>query len=279
MIIRRNYFNLSLIQEWISSFMIGKKEERSMDTKEKKSLRTFGLVLYMLGALVGFLLLTMSVWGDVEASTFGAALKSDESLNTLSCPVFIAKDEVGVISAVIENGTDRDASPMVRSRITSGFVTLVDEQNLTVDIPAGGAQEITWNVSMDNAAYGRLILARFYQFSNFSIPSRQGFCGIVVLPFTGVTGQQVFVGGFVLSMLLVAAGISLFTPKNILRVDNMNAQNKRLRSIIRSFIFLGTYFLVATLLSLTGDLLLGVALMLLAVVSAISVFAFALSSN
>lgn len=250
-----------------------------MDMNDKKILRTFGLVLYMLGAIIGFLLLTMSVWGDVEASTFSAALSSDEPLDTLNCPVFIAKDEVGVISAVIENGTDRDASPMVRSRITSGFVTLVDEQNQTVDIPAGESREVSWNVSLDNAAYGRLILARFYQFSNFSVPSRQGFCGIVVLPFSGLTGQQVFVGGFVLSMLLVAAGISLFTPKNILRVDSLNAQHKRLRSVIQAFIFLGTYFLVATLLSLIGDLLLGVTLMLLAIVSTIAVFTFAISSN
>ena len=97
--------------------MIGKKEESCMDMNDKKILRTFGLVLYMLGAIIGFLLLTMSVWGDVEASTFSAALSSDEPLDTLNCPVFIAKDEVGVISAVIENGTDRDASPMVRSRV------------------------------------------------------------------------------------------------------------------------------------------------------------------
>jgi hypothetical protein len=49
--------------------------------------------------------------------------------------------------------------------------------------------------------------------------------------------------------------------------------------MIRSFIFLGTYFLVATLLSLIGKFMFGVALMLFATISAIAVFAIALSSN
>jgi len=259
--------------------MIEKKEEKCMDAKDKKPLRVIGFVLYLVGAAAGFLLLTMSVWGDLEAGSFGVPLKADEKLSSLNCPVFVTMDEVGVISAVIENRTDRDAAPLMRSTITFGFVTLVDEQNRRVEVPAGESREVSWNVSLENAAYGRLILARFYQFSNFSVPSRAGSCGIVVLPFSGPTGQQVFIGSFVLSMIFVTVGISLYTPKNILRVDSTNPQHKRLRSMIRSFIFLATYFLVATLISLIGNFLFGVGLMLLAVISTIVVFSFALTSN
>jgi hypothetical protein len=250
-----------------------------MNIEDKKPVRTFGFVLYLIGAFLGFFLLTMSVWGDLEAGTFGIPLRSDEKLNTLNCPVFITKDEVGVISAVIENPTDRDSSPLIRSTITFGFVTLVDEQDQRVDVPAGESRKVSWNVTLENAAYGRLILARFYQLRHYSVPSREGSCGIVVLPFTGPTGQQVFTGSFVSSMVLIAVGISLFAPKNILRVDSLNPQHKRLRSMIRSFIFLGTYFLVATLLSLIGNFLFGVALMVFAAISTIAVFAFALTSN
>ena len=250
-----------------------------MNIKDKKPVRTFGLMLYLLGAVVGFLLLTMSVWGDLEAGSFGATLRSEEKLNTLNCPIFITKDEIGMISAVFENRTDRDAAPLVRSTITFGFVTLVDEQEQRVEIPAGESSQMNWYVSQDNAAYGRLILAHIYQLSNRSVPSRQASCGIVVLPFSGPTGQQVFVGSFVSSMIFITVGIGLFAPKDILQVESMNAEKKRLRSMIRSFIFLGTYFLVATLLSLVGNFMLGIVLMAFAGISAIAVFAIALSSN
>jgi hypothetical protein len=250
-----------------------------MKSSNKQLTRTIGLFLYLTGVLLGFVLLALSVWGDIEASTFGVRIRSDERLSTLKCPVFITKDEVGMISAVIENPTDRDVTPLVRSTITFGFVTLVDEIDQKIEIPAGGSKEVAWKVSEANAAYRRLILTHIYQLSNYSVPSRQGSCGIVVLPFVGPTGQQVFNASFVISMVLVAVGIALYSPKNILRIDSMNGQKKRSRTVVRSYLFLGAYLLIATLLSLVGIWLLSIFLMLFAIVSVIAVFSYAVSSN
>lgn len=250
-----------------------------MSSEEKKLLRAPGLILYLAGAVLAFTLLTLSVWGEVEASTFGAAQRSDERLRTLNCPVLITRDEIGVISAVFENPSEKDANPLVRSTITMGFVTLVDQQNQRVSIPAGGSQELTWEVTRENAAYNSLILARFYQLRNFGVPSRQEACGIVVLPISGLTGQQVFIGAFTASIVLMAVGLMLYTPKGVLTYDLQNARHQRLRAVIRSFIFLGAYFLVAVLVSLLGNWLLSIILMVFAIVSTIGVFAFALSSD
>lgn len=233
----------------------------------------------MIGAVIGFALLALSIWGDIEAGSFGVSIRSDERLTSMNCPVFITRDEIGTISAEIENTTDRDVNPLVRSTITFGYVTLVDEQDRRVEIPAGESEELVWEVSSSNAAYDSLILAHIYQLSNYSLPSRQESCGIVVLPFSTFTGQQVFIGSFLISLVLMAVGIAWYSPKGILRGDSKNGQKKHLRSTIRSLIFLGAYFLIATLISLVNIWLLSVLLMLFAVVSTIVVFTFALSSN
>jgi hypothetical protein len=250
-----------------------------MNSNIKKPTRTLGLILYLAGAVLGLVLLALLVWGDIEASTFGSAQSSDEKFKILNCPVFITKDEVGEISLVIDNPTDRDVTPLLRSTITFKFVTLVDEQEQRLSIPAGGSQTVTWQVTRENAAYGSVILARFYQLSNYSLPSREEFCGIVVLPFSGLTGQQAFIASFFLSLILVAVGIALYAPKGILRFDSQNLETKRLRTTIRAYIFLGAYFLVAVLLTLVVNPLIQILLMVFAVVSAVAVFSFAASAH
>lgn len=259
--------------------MIMEEIERLMRSKENQFTHKTGLLVYLAGAFVGFVLLALSVWGEIEASTFGVALSSDERLSSLNCPVFMTRDEVGEISAVFENPTDRDVNPLVRSTITFGFVTLVDERDQRLAIPAGGASELTWEVARENAAYDRLILAHFYQLRNYALPSRQASCGIVVLPVSGLSGDQIFAASFVTSLVLMAAGIWLYAPKGILRYSMLNANQRRQSLVIRAYIFLGTYFLAATLFSLIVTWLVHVLLMVFAIVSILGVFSYALSSR
>ncbi len=247
--------------------------------KTRKTTQILGLVLYLLGAALAFTMLALSVWGDIEASTFSAALSAEEPLRSLNCPVLITRDETGIISATIDNPTDREVSPNVRARITMGFVTLYNEENTTVPIPPYSSQRVAWEVTAENAAFGQLILARIYQFQNFAVPSRQAGCGIVVLPFTGPPGQQIFYGSLVLSAVIMTAGLGLYRGRLLEGSPRNSAQNNRLRRIIRAFIFLGAYLLGATLLSIIGDTLLSIGLMVFAVVSVIVVFSFATISN
>ena len=247
--------------------------------KKNKNTRFIGLILYFIGASLGFFILSMSVWGDIEANTFDAALRGEEPLRSLSCPVFITKGETGSISAVFKNSSDREANPNVRMRITQGFVTLYTEYLDPVVIPAHGATQMEWKVTEDNAAFHRLILARVYQFANFGVPSRSYSCGIVLLPISGITGGQVFYGGLAVSVVVLFIGLSLYRPTTEDLRERASMTFVRKQRVYRAFVYMGAYFIGAALLTLVGDWLLSIVLMVMAVVSAIGVLSFAASSQ
>lgn len=243
-----------------------------MKSKPNSALRFIGVILYITGILAGSALVALSAWGDIEASTFDAALQTDETLRSLECPVFIGKEENSVIAAEIDNTTERDVSPVVRARITQGYVTLVREHRGKVEIPQGESARIEWDITAEDAAYRQLILARVYQFSNYSLPSRQSTCGVVVVPIPGLTGQQFYILLFVSALVLSAVGLFLWIPN---RGKNEDLGGRKLRA----YIYLAAYLLVASLLNLWGNWLLSVGLVVLAFLSLIAVASFALLEN
>ncbi len=231
-------------------------------------LSSFGTILYLIGVAIGLVLLFITVWGDIEASTFDAALHTDEGLSSLKCPVVITSAETGIISVTVENPLEKEIDPVVRARFTMGFVTLMMEDRVKLQIPPGEKETLTWKVTQEDAAYRRLILARVYQFANKSLQARQGACGIVVLPITGLTGQQLMMSAFAASLVAMAAGLWLWISK---RED----ESKYTITLTKGFIFLGTYLLLATLLALGNSFLLGTFLIVFAIISTIAVFSFA----
>lgn len=243
-----------------------------MKNKPNTALRVIGITLYIVGIAAAAALAALSAWGDIEASTFDAALQTDETLSTLDCPVFIGQEEDGVITAEIINTADRDVSPLVRARITQGFVTLVREERARVEIPQGQSGTVEWEISEEDAAYRRLILARVYQFSNYSLPSRQATCGVVVVPVPGLNGQQFYIGLFALGLAASSVGLLLWAPNS---ADEPNAAKKKLRA----YIYLAGLLLITSLLNLIGNWLISVILLVLGFVSIIAVASFAFIGN
>jgi hypothetical protein len=244
-------------------------KNEDMRTKPNDTLRIIGITIYLVGILSGITLTALSAWGDIEASTFDAALQTNETLDTLECPVFIGKEERGVITAEIVNTAGRDVAPVVRARITQGYTTLVREERDKIEIAAGQSAHLSWEVTAEDAAYQQFILARIYQFANYSLPSRQSTCGIMVVPLSGLTGQQFFILLFASNLIFSTIGLVLYTPKTT--ADSVTAKKK-----MRAFIFLGVYLLVAPLLNLLGNWLLSGALVVFAFLSLIVVISYSL---
>lgn len=237
-----------------------------------------GLLIYLVGAVMALALLTLVIWPDIEASSFDTAIRADKQLQSLHCPVFITRDEIGTISITVDNPTDREVNPTVRARVTKGYRTFVQEFRQKVVVPAGGSETVSWEVDRKDAAYDRsMILGRFYQMRNYSLPSRSSSCGIYVLPFSGPSGQQVLIGTFVTSLVLMVLGLLLQLPKDrkALRRSNIES-SKRQRTRLQAFAYLGALFLVGTLLALIGNWLLSLVLAILAATSAIGVISYAL---
>ena len=163
---------------------------------------------YALGVLLGLWLFGLTVWSDFEASLYDAVIRGDENLEALECPVLIAPWETGTITATLTNPLDRDIDPRVRAHITAGFVTLMEEEVVTVELAPGETANLGWQVTAEDAAFGGLlILTRVYMFRNHGLPSRDASCGILVLDALELSGRQIYNLSFVGSILLMLIGL------------------------------------------------------------------------
>jgi len=248
-----------------------------MDEKPNYLKPITGFLIYLTGAILALVLLTLIIWPDIEASTFDSAIGADTQLRSLRCPALMTKDEIGTISVSVNNPSDREVNPMVRARITKGYVTFVQEYREKVVVPPGGSESVEWQVSRKDAAYNRMIMGRFSQFRNYSLPSRTSTCGIYVLPFSGPSGQQLVIGTFTASLVLMSLGLFLMLPKNRQKLMRSNQKTHiRQRNRLKAFAYLGGLFLVGTLLALIGNWLLSAMLAILVATSIIAVVSYAL---
>ena len=250
-----------------------------METGSKLFRRIGGFLIYLTGIVLAIGLFVLIILPDIEASTFSAAVRADERLKSLHCPAFLTRDEIGTISITVDNPSDREVNPNIRARFTQGFVTLVQEYNEKVTVPAGRSRDVEWEVDREDAAYNQMILGRIYQMSNYSLPSRTATCGIYVLPISGPSGQQVLIGTFAASFTLMALGLYLQTPKDFLGSNQSKIRSKTQRKKLQAFAYLGVLLLVEILLALTGNWLLDAGLAVLAATSIIGVASYSLISR
>lgn len=173
--------------------------------------RLSGVVLptiFLLGVLLLAVMAFLSAWPDMEASVFDAAttLVADDPLQSLDCPIMMSTGETVQVKAGFENKTDRPVSFLVRTRISSGFVTLVRQDSQQVKLAPGEVRELSWPVAAEDAVYGRFVMARVLATRSAGQPARESSCGILVVGMRGIGGQWVFAAGVVLGALLMLIG-------------------------------------------------------------------------
>ena len=139
---------------------------------KNNSARITAALIYAVGVLLGLVFLALTVWSDLEATLFESWLRADKPISTLSCPVMITRDEVGVVSITVDNSLDREITVLVRTHISDGFLTLIREIDTRPTIPAGEAETLTYEIEADNAVWGLFVLNRVYVASTYPVPSR-----------------------------------------------------------------------------------------------------------
>lgn len=178
------------------------------------SIRKLGAVLFWSGIAIGFFLGSLGVWASIEAVLFRSSISADTTLRTLSCPMIITKDEVGFVTATIQNPLDRQLDVAIRAYISEGFVTFSREEHQRVVVEPGERKQVQWQVTADDMVWRRLILVKVYQFGGNTLPSRQGSCGIIVIG-SPVSSGSLLVGSlFGLSLILMLVGGYLWVAGN-----------------------------------------------------------------
>jgi hypothetical protein len=172
---------------------------------KNKIVRNLGVLIFTVGVVFGVALFSIVIWGDFEAARFDAAYRFDEPLRSVRCPVIMTEVDVGSVSASFSNPTDDPVEFRIRTHISQGSATLMREENSTLPLAPGESQRIGWTVTPDDAAFGRLILARVRLFPRYPLPARDGSCGILFLSTSALNGNQIF--AFILAVALLCMGI------------------------------------------------------------------------
>lgn len=181
-----------------------------MMDKSNNTTRFFGILLYLAGILLAVGVAVVAFWPDLEASLFDTTSSGQETLETLSCPLVIAADETARIKATLNNPLSRPATFSVRTRIADGRISLQRQYDEQIDLDPGEEGELEWEVMATDAVFERIIMARVYVARNATVPNRDGVCGILVLPISGIGGTTALTITIIASLLLIGSGSYLW---------------------------------------------------------------------
>jgi len=177
---------------------------------ENKSFRTLGLIILIIGAILLAFLGIISMWGDLEAMVFHSAVRSKENLSTLRCPAVITPQDDASVSARIDNPSDRELEMRLRTYVSDGYVIMLKEILTNFMLGPGESREVQIPISMEDAAYDRVVLVRMKQISRGPLPSADASCGVIVFDIPYITGSQFVIIILCLGILFGVGGLILW---------------------------------------------------------------------
>lgn len=225
----------------------------------KKLFKATGGLLLTTGILLGFILSSLMIWGDLEASLFTSGLRADKSLSTLKCPIVITTNETGKITATLKNPTEKPLERYLIANVSEGYASLVREIRTNLPIPPEEKQKVEWKIYPEDAAFNeRVILFRVYINPRHPHPSLGGNCGVVRVNIDGITGNQIMGSSILLTFASIGLGAAL------IELGHRSAQ-KQSRNSINSAYALTGLVVGAGILGYLGMWVLGIGLLAIAV--------------
>lgn len=214
----------------------------------------------------------IAIWGDLEASLFATAMVADEPMRSLRCPVMITAEETGIVRASVSNKSERTVTRSVRTNISLGFVTLMQEDSDLITLAPGETRQLSWEVTEADSVWGRLVLLRVHLLRSGLLPSQSSACGIMTVNVTGFTGNQIVAMMFFIALTGIGVGGWLWRTSHPIANDQ----------VIRRFwrmVLLGTLVLATLIVGLAGVWIVGVILILATIIVLLSLFAAAAHSH
>jgi hypothetical protein len=168
--------------------------------------RTLFAGLYSLGLILALALAAALTWAELEASLFDVSLIAGSQALPLQCPLALSRHETSYITASFSNSSEREVRQIVRAHISDGFVTLMRQEEMLLELAPGETQRLRWPITAQDAAYGRVVLARVHALrAGPEHPYRQRSCGVLVLG-VPTSGQPFVVVLTTLGLALMAFG-------------------------------------------------------------------------
>ncbi len=174
---------------------------------QTKRLLTLGGLLFAFGAVVGIALATVSVWADLEANFYGFDKMTDRQYTGLRCPVLMSSTEEGVVTATFTNPAETPIEPLIRADFSSRLMLGEEREHLRME--PGETKSISWTVTSENVDLRNFIFVKVFQYPASVLSPHEGVCGIVVLDFLGLKGNQTLILGISASIIGMLAGLFL----------------------------------------------------------------------
>jgi hypothetical protein len=187
---------------------------------KKQAFKTIGLILLITGNLLFAFLGIISMWGDIEASVFNAAIRSEIPLSALRCPVIITPNDNAAVSARIHNPSDRELEMKIRTYVSDGYVILMKEIFTYFTLGPGETETVYVPIYVEDAAYDTVVLVRMHQLSRGPLPYMNASCGVIVFNIPYFTGTQLLILIISLGLIFCAAGIILLVRDAKLKLIN-----------------------------------------------------------
>lgn len=165
-----------------------------------------GVILILAGVLLGLFLSASVTWGESEAVLY-SSLNGDRSLS-IKCPLMLARDETGSVTAKITNLTNDSVTPTVSVEISHADPPRQTDQIVT--LTPGSSQTLTWSVDSSDVIFSDLILVNILQLRYRDNPSMLGSCGILLFSLFGLSGQSTFILLTVTSLAAMLGGAFLW---------------------------------------------------------------------
>ena len=223
------------------------------------------LLSYGIGVIIGFFVMVVAAWADMEASAYDFPRLAKAGLGGFHCPVLMTPAETSTITLDVSNTTEDQISPSVKTLISTRL--LPEEFMENIQLTPGASKKLEWSVDAENIDMGTFIFAKVLLFSAYPLPTLEATCGIFVLDLPG-TGRMIVPVLVVLSLISIGWGLHI--------INRFNTSNERLRKHLGSMAFLALMIGIGLVLSFMGgwisSLLVLVVTLLLIIILLSSVF-------
>ena len=162
------------------------------------------IVIYILGAAIGFTLVLLSTWAGVEAQFYGFSRRANTPLTGFHCPIFLTPGETGKVSLRVSNPTSGPLSPNVRADISTPGMPALTTQS--VKLAPGESKTLEWTIGPQNVDLGHFIFVEVLVYSTYPLPTREAICGINIINLP-TNGRMIVAGMALLSLLGMGFGL------------------------------------------------------------------------
>jgi hypothetical protein len=218
--------------------------------EKKKILRTLGITLFIAGILVGTVMFIFMNWAYLEAYFyFGYTAPANKPLTTLRCPLLMTNSDTGEVTIQLTNNTKLDLAPAISTEISSFDMVRSEENNYP--LTAGETRKLSWAVTSNDMAFGHLVMARVFVFGAYTLPSRSGTCGTVMVNLPGLSGMALFLLALIFILVCMTAGWILWLGgSRPIQIQEQNA--------IRAMLFLTIAVLLGLIAGIAGWWVVGI---------------------